>query len=145
MQMFQAVYVYKVLIECVLNLYYALIFSLINTVSNCLFPFSLGIIYNRKCIIQVSKSLYMYLLESRYTFYKYLMECLSFCSNLFVNFKHFIYLLSCFSTITGTRIGTVIGLPLAGVLCASDLWGGWPSVFYIYGMYIYTPVCIWNW
>ena len=44
MQMFQAVYVYKVLIECVLNLYYALIFSLINTVPNCLFPFSLGII-----------------------------------------------------------------------------------------------------
>ena len=40
MQMFQAVYVYKVLIECVLNLYYALIFSLINTVSNAfsLFP-----------------------------------------------------------------------------------------------------------
>ena len=74
MQMSQAVYVYKVLIECVLNLYYALIFSLINTVSNCLFPFSLGIIYNRKCIIQVCKSLYMYLLESRYTFYKYLME-----------------------------------------------------------------------
>ena len=74
MQMSQAVYVYKVLIECVLNLYYALIFSLINTVSNCLFPFSLGIIYYRKCIIQVSKSLYMYLLESRYTFYKYLME-----------------------------------------------------------------------
>ena len=70
---------------------------------------------------------------------------MSFCSNLFVNFKHFIHLLSCFSTITGTRIGTVIGLPLAGVLCASDLWGGWPSVFYIYGMYIYTPVCIWNW
>ena len=73
MQMSQAVYVYKALIECVLNLYYALIFSLINTVSNCLFPFSLGIIYNRKCIIQVS-NLYMYLLESRYTFYKYLME-----------------------------------------------------------------------
>ena len=72
MQMSQAVYVYKVLIECVLK-YYALIFSLINTVSNCLFPFSLGIIYNRKCIIQVS-NLYMYLLESRYTFYKYLME-----------------------------------------------------------------------
>ena len=70
---------------------------------------------------------------------------MSFCSNLFVNFKHFIHLLSCFSTITGTRIGTVIGLPLAGVLCASDLWGGWPSVFYIYGMYIYSPVCIWNW
>ena len=74
MQLFQAVYVHKVLIQCVLNLYYALIFSLINTVSNCLFPFSLGIIYNRKCIIQVCKSLYMYLLESRYTFYKYLME-----------------------------------------------------------------------
>ena len=24
-------------------------------------------------------------------------------------------------------------MPLAGVLCASDLWGGWPSVFYIFG------------
>ena len=142
MQMFQAVYVYKVLIECVLNLYYALSFSLINTVSNCLFPFSLGIIYNRKCIIQVSKSLYMYLLESRYIHLLQIFNGVSFCSNLFVNFKHFIHLLSCFSTLTGTRIGTVIGLPLAGVLCASDLWGGWPSVFYIYGMYIYTPVCI---
>ena len=91
MQMFQAVYVYKVLIECVLNLYYALIFSLINTVSNCLFPFSLGIIYNRKCIIQVSKSLYMYLLESRYTFYKYLMEWASVQTFLWILSTSYIY------------------------------------------------------
>ena len=26
-------------------------------------------------------------------------------------------------------------MPLAGVLCASDIWGGWPSVFYVFGKY----------
>lgn len=34
---------------------------------------------------------------------------------------------------TGLQLGTILGMPLAGVLCASDLWGGWPSVFYIFG------------
>jgi len=34
---------------------------------------------------------------------------------------------------TGPQIGTILGMPLAGVLCASDLWGGWPSAFYIFG------------
>jgi len=33
----------------------------------------------------------------------------------------------------GLQLGTILGLPIAGVLCASDLWGGWPSVFYIFG------------
>ena len=42
-----------------------------------------------------------------------------------------------FFAIIGLQIGTVIGMPLAGVLCASDLWGGWPSVFYIFGKYAY--------
>ncbi|XP_068737249.1 sialin-like [Montipora capricornis] len=34
---------------------------------------------------------------------------------------------------TGLQIGIILGMPVAGVLCASNLWGGWPSVFYIYG------------
>ena len=36
-------------------------------------------------------------------------------------------------SLKGLQIGTVLGLPIAGVLSASDLWGGWPSVFYIFG------------
>ncbi|CAH3189327.1 unnamed protein product [Porites evermanni] len=33
----------------------------------------------------------------------------------------------------GKELGTILGMPLAGVLCASDIWGGWPSVFYVFG------------
>ncbi|KAL9962789.1 hypothetical protein ACROYT_G031929 [Oculina patagonica] len=39
----------------------------------------------------------------------------------------------CTLSYAGLQIGTVLGMPIAGVLCASDLWGGWPSVFYIFG------------
>ena len=35
----------------------------------------------------------------------------------------------------GKELGTILGMPLAGVLCASDIWGGWPSVFYVFGKY----------
>ena len=147
MRMSQAVY--EVLIECVLNFYIYVLSSSTLCLSGFFFfyyklPPSLGVIYNRKCIIQLSKRLYMYLLESTYTFYISLVEWAS-VQTFFVFKALHIYLLSCFSTITGLSIGTVIGLPLAGVLCSSDLWGGWPSVFYIFGMYIYTPLCIWNW
>ena len=36
-------------------------------------------------------------------------------------------------TYGGTQMGTIIGLPLAGLLCQSSYFGGWQSVFYIYG------------
>ena len=36
-------------------------------------------------------------------------------------------------TYGGTQMGTILGLPLAGLLCKSSTFGGWPSVFYIYG------------
>lgn len=34
---------------------------------------------------------------------------------------------------TGSQVGTVLTLPLAGFLCSSDFLGGWPSVFYVIG------------
>ena len=40
---------------------------------------------------------------------------------------------------TGAQIGTVITLPLAGVLSDSTFLGGWPSVFYILGI----TGCLW--
>ena len=36
----------------------------------------------------------------------------------------------------GLQLGTILGMPVAGVLCGSDLWGGWPSVFYIFGKFL---------
>ena len=41
----------------------------------------------------------------------------------------------CLSYHKGKELGTILGMPLAGVLCASDIWGGWPSVFYVFGKY----------
>ncbi|KAF8787065.1 sialin-like [Argiope bruennichi] len=40
---------------------------------------------------------------------------------------------------SGAQIGTVISLPISGLLCFSDFLGGWPSVFYVFG----TLGCIW--
>ncbi|XP_055943182.1 sialin-like [Argiope bruennichi] len=42
---------------------------------------------------------------------------------------------SIFTTIiySGTQIGTVIAMPISGELCYSDRFGGWPSVFYVFG------------
>ncbi|CAG2103965.1 unnamed protein product, partial [Medioppia subpectinata] len=40
---------------------------------------------------------------------------------------------------TGAPMGTVITLPLAGVLCDSNFLGGWPSVFYVLGV----AGCLW--
>ncbi len=34
---------------------------------------------------------------------------------------------------SGAQIGTVITLPLSALLCDSDLFGGWPAVFYTLG------------
>uniref|UniRef100_A0A1I8IM27 Sialin n=1 Tax=Macrostomum lignano TaxID=282301 RepID=A0A1I8IM27_9PLAT len=35
--------------------------------------------------------------------------------------------------ISGSHMGTVIGLPLSGYLCSTDFLGGWPAVFYTFG------------
>ncbi|KAK7082383.1 hypothetical protein SK128_002997 [Halocaridina rubra] len=34
----------------------------------------------------------------------------------------------------GAQFGTVVSLPLSGILCQSDFLGGWPSVFYVFGI-----------
>jgi len=39
----------------------------------------------------------------------------------------------------GAQLGTVIGMPLSGVLCDHGFAGGWPSVFYVFG----TFGCVW--
>ena len=36
-------------------------------------------------------------------------------------------------TYAGCHLGTVIAQPIAGLLCSSEILGGWPSVFYIFG------------
>jgi len=42
---------------------------------------------------------------------------------------------SIMATVTygGTQMGTILGLPLAGLLCKATQYGGWTLVFYIYG------------
>jgi hypothetical protein len=34
---------------------------------------------------------------------------------------------------TGAQFGTVITLPLSGLLCQHGFDGGWPTVFYVFG------------
>ncbi|XP_045101821.1 putative inorganic phosphate cotransporter isoform X2 [Portunus trituberculatus] len=34
---------------------------------------------------------------------------------------------------TGSQVGTVISMPISGLLCQSSFLGGWPSVFYLFG------------
>ncbi|GFY47713.1 hypothetical protein TNIN_205181 [Trichonephila inaurata madagascariensis] len=40
---------------------------------------------------------------------------------------------------SGAQIGTVISMPISGLLCDSDFLGGWPSVFYVFG----ALGCLW--
>ncbi|CAL1542430.1 unnamed protein product [Lymnaea stagnalis] len=37
-------------------------------------------------------------------------------------------------TYAGAQLGTVISLPISGILCDSDIAGGWPSAFYFFGV-----------
>ncbi|KAK7082379.1 hypothetical protein SK128_002993 [Halocaridina rubra] len=34
----------------------------------------------------------------------------------------------------GTQFGTIVALPIAGLLCQSTFLGGWPSAFYVFGV-----------
>nr|XP_054756776.1 sialin-like [Lytechinus pictus] len=38
-------------------------------------------------------------------------------------------------TYAGAHFGTVLALPISGVLCNSEFLGGWPSVFYVFGVF----------
>ncbi|XP_046544390.1 LOW QUALITY PROTEIN: sialin-like [Haliotis rubra] len=40
---------------------------------------------------------------------------------------------------SGSWLGTVVSMPISGVLCVSNILGGWPSVFYIFG----AVSCVW--
>nr|XP_006819872.1 PREDICTED: sialin-like isoform X2 [Saccoglossus kowalevskii] len=42
-------------------------------------------------------------------------------------------------TYAGAQLGTVVSLPISGLLCDSDFLGGWPSVFYVFGLF----GCLW--
>jgi len=41
---------------------------------------------------------------------------------------------------SGTAVGVVVGMLLSGVLCDHGFAGGWPSVFYVFGM----VGCVWS-
>ncbi|XP_013788638.2 putative inorganic phosphate cotransporter [Limulus polyphemus] len=40
---------------------------------------------------------------------------------------------------SGSQIGTVISMPISALLCDSEFLGGWPSVFYVFGI----SGCVW--
>ncbi|KAH9508375.1 hypothetical protein Btru_050943 [Bulinus truncatus] len=42
-------------------------------------------------------------------------------------------------TYAGAQLGTVISMPISGLLCDSDIAGGWPSAFYVFG----SLGCVW--
>jgi len=42
--------------------------------------------------------------------------------------------------LAGSGIGTVFAQPISALLCVSDVMGGWPSVFYIFGMFCWVMV-----
>lgn len=44
---------------------------------------------------------------------------------------------------SGTHIGTVITMPVAALLCDTSLLGGWPSVFYLFGLFGLIWSTIW--
>ncbi|CAK8673452.1 unnamed protein product [Clavelina lepadiformis] len=46
-------------------------------------------------------------------------------------------------TYAGVHLGTVIAQPISGILCASNVMGGWPSAFYIFGIIGVVWCVIW--
>lgn len=36
--------------------------------------------------------------------------------------------------VPGAQFGTVVSLPISGLLCQSTFLGGWPAVFYVFGV-----------
>ncbi|KFM63424.1 Sialin, partial [Stegodyphus mimosarum] len=46
---------------------------------------------------------------------------------------------------SGAQIGTVVAMPISGLLCASDFLGGWPSVFYVFGFLGCLWFVFWAW
>ncbi len=43
----------------------------------------------------------------------------------------------------GSQIGNVVALPLGGYLCSNGFDGGWPSIFYIFGIVGALWVVVW--
>lgn len=39
--------------------------------------------------------------------------------------------------LSGAMMGSVVGMPLSGALCEHGFSGGWPSIFYITGNFVY--------
>jgi len=46
---------------------------------------------------------------------------------------------------SGNMIGTVLSMPLAAILSDSDIFGGWPSVFYFFGLAGIVWSILWVW
>jgi len=40
----------------------------------------------------------------------------------------------CTTSYSGAYLGTIIGIPVSSALCSSSFLGGWPSVFYLFGV-----------
>jgi len=52
-----------------------------------------------------------------------------------VSFLWFDLQLYSFQLFAGAQLGTVFAMPISGYLCGSTFLGGWPSVFYVFGLY----------
>lgn len=48
-------------------------------------------------------------------------------------------------TYAGAQLGTVFSMPISGILCDSDFLGGWPAVFYLFGVLGCFWFVMWMW